>query len=132
MSLVFVIYLIDVLCGKWEGLGIFMGFFIFFAIVAYGFRQVEFGHDDDDVARKFWKKTAWMNKAGITFFIILTLVNFIPSKDTAYKMLAAYGVTELATNEHVQQYGTKALKVLDKAMGEYLGEEYEDTTEDIR
>lgn len=46
----------------------------------------------------------------------------MPTKETSYKMLAAYGVYEVATSETAQKYAGGSLKVLDKAMTEYLGE----------
>ena len=62
-------------------------------------------------------------KSLITLGALLCIYGAImPSKDTAYKMLAAYGVTEIAQNEEVQRLSGKSLQVLEKAMDEYLNE----------
>jgi hypothetical protein len=51
------------------------------------------------------------------------IATFLPSKQTAYAMLAAYGVTEVASNERVQTLADNSLQVLEKAMKEFLSEE---------
>ena len=53
--------------------------------------------------------------------------SLLPTKDTAYKMLAAYGVTELVKSEDVRRLGSKSLEVLERAMDSYIGESPPDT-----
>lgn len=65
------------------------------------------------------------------FWIIILLVvggissamnMVVPSKDTAYKMIAAYGVTEIMQTDKAKRLGGKSLEVLEKVMDEYLKE----------
>ena len=62
----------------------------------------------------------------ITLVLLIAWCLIIPSKDTAYRMLAAYGVQlsyeTLSQSEDVKEMSLKSLKVLDKAMNDYLGE----------
>ncbi len=59
-------------------------------------------------------------------FIVCTVLILhgvlVPSKDTAYKMLAFYGVNEITNNESVQKLGSKSLLVIERAMDDYLEE----------
>lgn len=48
---------------------------------------------------------------------------FIPAEDTAYKMLAAYGATELVQMEQTQELGGKAFDVVNKILDDYLVED---------
>lgn len=57
--------------------------------------------------------------------IALVLCFLMPPKDTAMHMLAAYGVQEVVTNPEVQKFAGNSIKVLEKAMGDYLKEEEE-------
>lgn len=55
---------------------------------------------------------------------VVTAVMFLycslaPSKDTAYKMVAAYGVQTMAENPDVKRLAGKSLEVLERAMDEY-------------
>ena len=88
MSLVTIIYLIDVICEPWVGCGLIMavtmllgGFGLF-----YGFME-----DDDR-----FKDSKIIKSMIIIPLIFGFLCNFIPSKQAAYAMLAAYGVEEVA------------------------------------
>jgi hypothetical protein len=53
-------------------------------------------------------------------FAILQLV--LPTKDTAYKMLAAYGVTEIDKTDEAKRLGSKSIEVIEKVMDDYLKE----------
>ena len=57
---------------------------------------------------------------------------FFPNEKTSYKMLAAYGVTEVVMSETVQTYAKGSLKMLDKAMQEHLGSEWTDIKKEAR
>jgi len=125
MSLVWVIYLIDVICQPWSGL-IFLTFI--FTLCCAG---LTFGGcfttdkqslcDSDEIFRLFLRKPVW-KKLMIFGISILFLSNFIPERDTAYKMLAAYGVEEAIKLPQVQGVADKSLQVLNKAMDDYLKE----------
>lgn len=61
------------------------------------------------------------------FSVALVVGLFTPTKDTAYKMLAAYGVTEAyaaaQSSDKVKAIAGKSLEVLEKAMDDYLTKE---------
>lgn len=57
--------------------------------------------------------------------IALAVCLLLPPKDTAMHMLAAYGVQEVVTNPEVQKFAGNSMKVLEKAMADYLKEEGE-------
>lgn len=56
----------------------------------------------------------------IVFSVVFLYYNAAPSKETAYKMLAAYGVEKVAQNPDVQRLAGKSLDVLEKAMDGYI------------
>lgn len=76
------------------------------------------------------KVIEFAKKPVILYFSALLVVNvlwaFIPSKDTAYKMLAAYGVNEvyLATkeSEEVKEIAKKSLMVIEASLDKYTKE----------
>ena len=125
MSLVWVIYLIDVICQPWFG----MWFIIFFFTLVFTGISIcsQFTSDIPDTDkteecfRLFLRKPVW-KKLMILGISILFLSNFIPERDTAYKMLAAYGVEEAIKLPQVQGVADKSFQVLNKAMDDYLKE----------
>ena len=125
MSLVWVIYFIDVICQPWLGVSVLL---IFSTLVFGGLTLVGcFTTDkqelcsDDEAFRLFLRKPVW-KKLMILGISILFLSNFIPERDTAYKMLAAYGVEEAIKLPQVQGVADKSFQVLNKAMDDYLKE----------
>lgn len=58
----------------------------------------------------------------IASLLLILFSKAIPSKDTGYKMLAAYGATELVQSEEARELGGKSLEVLNKVMDDYLKE----------
>lgn len=48
---------------------------------------------------------------------------FLPSKQTSYQILAAYGVQKVAENPNVQAIAGSSLKLLEKTISKYLEEE---------
>lgn len=126
MSLMWMIYFIDVICGDWFGLGFVLGIVFLFGCVLSIIKCVALASENPDkdeedflrFAERFPLKTMITVPLTISF-----LSSFIPSQDTAYKMLAAYGVEEIVSNEKVQELGGKSLEVLEKAMDEYLAKD---------
>lgn len=126
MDLVWIIYFIDVICGDWSGLGVlcvltFIASSVFYFV--YKLSKSEDSPTDDTKQLIKFCENIPLKTFMFVPFILLFLGNFIPSKDTAYKMLSAYGVTEIVQNEKVQELGGKSLEVLEKAMNEYLKED---------
>ena len=129
MSLVWVIYLIDVVCQPWVGVSVLL----IFSTLAFGGLTLagcfttdkEELFSSDEAFRLFLRKPVW-KKLMIFGISILFLSNFIPERDTAYKMLAAYGVEEAIKLPQVQGIADKSLQVLNKAMDDYLKESDKD------
>ena len=125
MSLVWVIYLIDVICQPWLGMSyIIFLFTLVFTWVSICSQFTSEAPDTDETKecfRLFLRKPVW-KKLMIFGISILFLSNFIPERDTAYKMLAAYGVEEAIKLPQVQGVADKSFQVLNKAMDDYLKE----------
>ena len=125
MNLAMMIYFIDVICDRHGVLAnlteILLIIWLFGFIVSICIRL------DDNVTKKGREqfmsiyKSLWPLKTFVVVMCVLSTV--VPDKDTAYKMLAAYGVESIVTNPEVQKLGGKSLDVLNKAMDEYLQEE---------
>ena len=116
MDLVWIIYFIDVLASD--------GGTCLIAFVAAGGIGVWYGPIISDVCYEEEAKEM-RSRTPVKTIIALSGVLFLygwlmPSKDTAYKMLAAYGVAEIADNERVKNLGGKSLEVLEQAMDDYL------------
>ena len=129
MSLVWVIYFIDVICQPWLGVSVLL---IISTLVFGGLTLVgcfttdkEDRCSSDEAFRLFLRKPVW-KKLMIFGISILFLSNFIPERDTAYKMLAAYGVEEAIKLPQVQGVADKSFQVLNKAMDDYLKESDKD------
>lgn len=131
MELVWIIYLIEVVTnvemwGLSIGVGIFsvlsVAYLLISAIQADTTRDIYF-KDRLDVYFKTIK-----NKSLILPFVLVfgfgSLFNsLLPSKDTAYLMLGAYGVQSVAEtvgkNEEVQKLGKRTLSLVETAISKY-------------
>lgn len=126
MELMTIIYFIDIFAGDpipFGGIGAFILLLIFCVLGGLLSFLIDEGKKEGSEIFSDWIKK-WTSKTAYTVYAVILFawgINaLIPSKDTAYKMLAAYGVTEIATNERVQELGGKSLEVLEKAMNDYL------------
>ena len=144
MELAFVIYLIDnitALKGSFWGFGDMVGMSLVFSIVTAFALVVIFISTDQDLVygdsakaerlanrekylnmiKKFWKNTfLWT----LPIFIVGSILNTVlPSKDTAYKMLAAYGLQETveaaSKSEDVKRLASKSLSLIEKSIDDY-------------
>ena len=144
MELAFVIYLIDnitALKGSFWGFGDMVGMSLVFSIVTAFALVVIFISTDQDLVygdsakaerlanrekylnmiKKFWKNTfLWT----LPIFIVGSILNTVlPSKDTAYKMLAAYGLQETveaaSKSEDVKRLARKSLSLIEKSIDDY-------------
>lgn len=137
MDLVILIYLIGILTET----NLFIGASvvgIFLAVIIVVIYAINADHyDSDEESSIYYKgKRVWatfprklVKGVAVSSLCLLCLDAAIPSKDTAYAMVAAYGITELAQNERVQELGDKSLEVLESAMSDYLDEGDTDDTE---
>lgn len=123
MEFAFIIYFINVICQSWQGVGFFLivfGVISLIIIVMSMFTPDKIQEKEtDETLRLFFRKKCWKWIASLCFSILF-LSNFIPDRDTAYTMLAAYGVQEVAQMPQVQATASKSLEVLNKAMDQYL------------
>lgn len=124
MELAFIIYLIDVLCGK--GLSFLLALTSMLGLLwfTYVYLYIFVGDERESEEAKLTLERSKKGKKYI--WIALLLLVFIPSEKTAYKMLAAYGVQSIVENPKVQELGSKSLQVLEKAMNEYIEKEKSD------
>ena len=146
MDLLWIIYLVDTFTGNPIPTFSFLAFIIGFALICAAAFWLALALDKD-VHRKPPKEEEKLTSIlsqilkskvlwGIMFWSIILaplLNSFIPSRDTAYKMLAAYGVQEIMVTDEAKKIGSKSLEVLDKAMSDYLGEveEVKDLKEEL-
>lgn len=148
MMLAMVIYLIDNVCGMkgsfWDLSNcvalaimsiIFVGVFFIFNYLA---NEVNSWDGEEKVKQKK-ENLAKYNKLAVKYsskvffwtlpiFIVGSILNtVIPSKETAYKMLAAYGVEQTVIaakdSEYVQRMAGKSLKLIEQTVDKYLSEE---------
>lgn len=132
-NLVWIIYLIDVLTQPMRGLGVLLVIFFVAGLVlhvAYALCDTSEGakKDDKDFIKLY--KSLPIKTVTVVSFVLLLLSNLIPTKDTAYKMLAAYGVSEVAKSENVQELmgdGMEVLKITLKDYKDKLTSSKEDT-----
>jgi hypothetical protein len=134
MDLIWIIYWIDWLGtgNPFIGIGgvlisIVMVFMVWFAIWMGTNKPDKTVSEEAAMAMESMKPA----KPYFVCWIVLCLIGasanaFVPSRDTAYKMLAAYGVTEIAKSDEVKRLGGKSLEVLEKAMDSYLKESESD------
>lgn len=76
-----------------------------------------------DNSNPFTKSFFKIFPAKTTLFLILSVV-ILPKEDTAYKMLAAYGVTEayevVSESEDVKSIASKSLQLLEKTLDKHI------------
>lgn len=124
MELVWIIYIIDVICGEWSFLTFltsvtFIGSIIGLIIKSYlgSFDIKELSSQDRDC---YSFMSVFPYKTMITITSTLLIVGtFLPSQDTAYKMLAAYGVVTVAENPDVKEIMGEGLDVLKLTLKDY-------------
>ena len=128
MDLIWIIYLIDVLTGNFF-IGVVEFFLVIGILVGAFIKCVMSPHGSDDFDKSVVNiGNALTSKATVIVAVVLFIFLWLsPSKDTAYKMLAAYGVTEAyaaaQSSDKVKAIAGKSLEVLEKAMDDYLTKE---------
>lgn len=118
MELMWIIYLIEVVCSSWSGVGFILALVLIFSVA--GFVMIR-AIGEAETPEDFYKIP--FGKIVIFSSLILFLGNFIPSKQTAYLMLGAYGVQTVAEtvgkNEEVQKLGKRTLSLVETAISKY-------------
>ena len=143
MELAFIIYLIDNITsmkGSFWDLGDMAMLFLCIALASIFALMLIFVSTDTDfcntdikelrlaqrekylaVLKNLWKNTFFWT---LPFFIVGSILNnVLPSKDTAYKMIAAYGLQETveaaSKSEDVKRLANKSLTLIEKSIDEY-------------
>lgn len=81
----------------------------------HGYREGD-SYASDRAALSLGKKM--FKYSAFSFATLLLLSVIIPSKETAYVMVAAYGVEGIVSDERVQQLGDKSLDVIEQWLDE--------------
>mgnify|MGYP000170953250 CR=1 FL=1 len=130
-NLIWIIYLIDTVLPALS----LINTWLFSIVVVTGLFYIIFRLIFSDGT---WDKSNKQNLDKLAFrwrrwylagIVIVLLLSFTPNSDTAYKMLAVYGVNELAQIEEVQKVGSKGIAVINKVLDSYLLEDTEIITE---
>jgi hypothetical protein len=70
-----------------------------------------------------WKSTkSFINKCGIIFIILASVITLLPSKQTAYVMVAAYAAQSVAQSAGASVLSEKVLKVIEKELDSQLAQ----------
>ncbi|RDE25159.1 hypothetical protein DV711_06275 [Motiliproteus coralliicola] len=129
MELAFVIYLISLLG---DGKPFLAGGTLFFSIaigagVLFFFTMYYNCEQNEDLPDAMKSSIALFTDfrkyiiGWICFCVFGAIANtVIPDEDTAYKMLAAYGVTELAANEQIQGIASNSLQLIEKTIQKHI------------
>lgn len=117
-NLVWIIYTLDVILGSKPE----MVTFILLAIAGLGI----LGRIVDDEVGKDLAKSCLSKVVVIPAILMVIFQLIVPSKETAYKMLAIYGGVSVIQSPEVQKLGGKGVAVLNKVMDEYLQEDKTD------
>ena len=128
-NLIWIIYIIDTLLDSVLGFGIViavaLSIFLIIVLVNLGeARNTAETHNGNAYYKNkatYWEAYNTKRPLVILCFLIPVLI-LIPSKTTAYKLLAIYGGVELLKTPEMQEIGGKGMEVLNKAMNEYLDE----------
>lgn len=135
-NLIWIIYLIDVLTQPMRGLGMllvssFVVGLVLHIVYVLGDTSENANKDDKDFIKLY--KSLPIKTVTVISFTLLLLSNLIPTQDTAYKMLAAYGVSEVAQSGNVQELmgdGMEVLKITLKDYKDKLSSSKEDVDKD--
>lgn len=139
MDLMWIIYLIDTIAGN-DFIISTKDYFVLTLMLLIGIAIISsFWLLIDDLDENCFKliikfiNVKTISTWWITLLILVIIGNFlgkfIPDKETTYKMLAAYGVQQtyetVTGSEEAKSIASKSLKVVEKALDQYLQEEQE-------
>jgi choline-glycine betaine transporter len=121
-NLIWVIYFIDVITQPMLGLGFLLVVLFILGMVVHIIYSM--CNKDDNATTgdkdfiKLYNGLPVKTVTGLSFTLLL-LSNFIPTQNTAYKMLAAYGVSEVSKSDNVQELMGDGLDVLKLTLKDY-------------
>ncbi|AUR86344.1 TMhelix containing protein [Vibrio phage 1.084.O._10N.261.49.F5] len=124
MELVWIIYIIDVICGEWSFLNFLTVSVLICSIMGVVAKVYLGSFDSEDLTCSDKEAYNFMSifpyKYTITVSSILLIIGtFLPTQETAYKMLAAYGVVTVTENPDVQEIMGEGLDVLKLTLKDY-------------
>ncbi|CAL9973947.1 hypothetical protein VPHD148_0174 [Vibrio phage D148] len=134
-----IIYLIDNIAVEevgygpslWLGLVLLALFFVVFGFWTDGWDNTDNATASEKRGGEIFKSLRpWVITVTITMMVIGCLGRMVPTKDTSYKMLAAYGASVVVMDDNVQKYAKGSMKILDKALTDYLGEDWDKKLEE--
>ena len=120
-NLPLIIYLIDVF-GATEAKALLAIILFIYCFIIAAFIRAEVKEENQADVHKTFKTRL----AGITCIILICYVSVVPSKETAYKMLAVYAGTAALDTEIAAKLSDTSLKALDtlnRVLDEYAKEE---------
>lgn len=124
-NLIWVIYLIDVLTQPMKGVGVLLVLTAMFSSVGLIIKVIVSSIENPSANDKVWGSVLKKMPLKTTTYIpiaLMLLSNLIPSQDTAYKMLAVYGVVEVSKQEDVKEVFGEGFEILKLTMQEYKKE----------
>jgi hypothetical protein len=128
--LVYGISVMSAITGLCLFLCVFLVLFVIFQLISYTcdrdnnqirFRSNAQPYDGSPEDLVNWKSTkSFINKCGIIFIILASVITLIPSKQTAYVMVAAYAAQSVAQSPRASILSEKVLKVIEKDLDNQL------------
>jgi hypothetical protein len=116
MSFAMIVYLIGMLGAVNDAISLLFGLS---SIIVMGAGLFALFLASEDLYESPMQKTlAVIKTASVVAVSLLVLSIFIPSKETAYTMIAASGVETIVTDDRVQQLGGKSLDVIEQWLEE--------------
>lgn len=124
MNFAMIVYLIGILAPL-NNMLVFIFVSCFIAVVGLAIvclvaedefnRKKGWGDGPDESGLQWYRSSfRWLKTCVLLCSVCGILTVFIPSKETAYVMVAAYGVEGIVTDDRVQQLGGKSLDVIEK------------------
>jgi flagellar basal body-associated protein FliL len=117
MSLMWIIYLADSLTPAKGTLMLLLLSVLLMVLATALIIIMRVGDSDEEEYQKAKKPYKYFC---VFVGVIFLYYNLVPSKETVYKMLAAYGVEKVAENPDVRRLAGRSLDVLEKAMDSYV------------
>lgn len=126
-NLAWTIYWIDIITQGFDGLG----FILFATMLTSSFALIvkavaSTGNTKGDVDTVTTLGKLPLKTLIIVPLILLTLSNFIPTKQTAYTMLVAHGASEVMATEEAKEVMGSSLELLNMTIEKYKKELKED------
>ena len=117
MSLMLIVYILGLLGSVLNTLAILIGVSIFGIFISSIFMV------EPSTPSQYSKGFRMLKIFSTVALSCLFLVTVLPSTNTSYTMLAAYGVEEVLSNTDTQRIAGKSITLIEKTLDTYLGRE---------